>query len=243
MLEYSDFVFKIPRISGPSTLTLAEIQSELTYDDLEHEKDVYRQINGCSGTVKCLEITDKGIKLERLRQGCLADYIERNKDQPLPLRTQLNLAVSAIESVRNLHRYILVFDIHGRNALLSDDLNSLLLCDFCDSIILTNEDDAESLIREGVSMQVDIFRLGSLIYSITAWTNDVPDVIFPGSADSEKSDEEGREVARWPPVMRSLREVPLSSIITKCWTYRQYQNSDEILTEALQEIRRTYGPA
>ena len=230
-LTYSTTVLNIPRKSGRGGLSPSSIPSFSAYENIENEKTIYHRLADCENVVKCLQVTDKGIRLELMRQGSLQQYLESPLNKSFSLSQKLQLYLSAVEGLYAIHkRHILVFDVHPRNLLLTDNLEKLKYCDLTDSVSVSEDVSLRTIVQDGVCMQIDIFRLGSVLYAITDSTTTIPDLIFPSSDETShpQAQEPDPLSAQWPETLRETEGTPLGEQIRRCWRYNGYVDSAEV---------------
>ncbi|KAL2867706.1 uncharacterized protein BJX67DRAFT_380650 [Aspergillus lucknowensis] len=91
----------------------------------------------------------------------------------------------------------LVADIAIRNFLLDDNL-SLQMCDFTESVIVSNDEDMASFVSEDcISVKFDIARFGSMMYEVTSGSRYESYVIPEIEADLD-DDPESKALKTWP---------------------------------------------
>ncbi|EAS33926.3 serine/threonine protein kinase [Coccidioides immitis RS] len=200
----------------------AEYYNKGNREALEREKEVYKRVGReCDGVAECVDILDEGILLVCYKKGDLERYITEEKEVDESIKTTWIL--SAISTIHHLHHVskVLVYDIALRNFLLTDDLLTLKMIDFGQASVFPPDTDITTANDDGTTVQVDIFHLGCIIYSIMLWQsyhNDLAhhDWVPPPIEDLPKLDGLG----------------PWGEIIKKCWSC-QYRSSKELHDEVL----------
>ncbi|KAF9874935.1 serine/threonine protein kinase [Colletotrichum karsti] len=161
------------------------------------------------------------LTLEYMPNGTLADYLAAHPDVSLERRKQW--AVEAAGCVQLLHLALIYHcDIGPQNFLLDDRLG-LKIIDFSGSSTDGSPTGIEPGFRyhdelsRGPSFKLDIFSLGSTMYFIMAGKHPF--------AELEDDEVIARFRARDFP---DLTDVPLASVIQKCWS-REVESVDDVI--------------
>lgn len=112
----------------------------------------------------------------------------------------------------------MVADIATRNFLLDDNL-SLQMCDFTESVIVSNDEDMANFVSEDcISVKFDIARFGSMMYEVTSGGRYEFYVIPEIEADLD-DDPESKTFKAWPTAEKlpNTNDVFLGDIIRRCW--------------------------
>ena len=130
---------------------------------MENEKDVYLRLGYDDGLVHCINASEHGLELELMKTGSLAPYLELQQPaEYLISRCVLQMVKTLFHAHSNCG---ILATITSRNVLLHDKL-SAKLCDFNDSAAMPRGSDISQAEQNGLSVQTDIFQVGSLMYEI-----------------------------------------------------------------------------
>ena len=220
---------KIPKIRNTSKLSGKEREDQEYVNDtnrevLEHEIAAYRRVGKCRGIAQCVRLSREGIVLEYLSRGDLDTYLEREPEPEQSLKAQWILSV--IETVSHFHRSrILIDDIALRNLLIANDM-SVKMIDFGQCSIFPENIDISTADENGMTVQADLFHLGCVIYSISAWKKFECNLF-------------DRDYLR-PPLQElpELDRLLCGKMIRNCWT-GQYQSMEEF-SEQISELRESF---
>lgn len=140
----------------------------LNIESLKHEGLVYCHLGYVKGVIMPCQVSDTEIQMPYLRQGSLSGYLRAHSDSVDNIR-RLRWIQEAAHIIRRVQeRRVLAADIATRNFLLDENL-SLQMCDFTDSVIVSNDEDMANFVSEDfVSVKFDIARFGSMMYEITS---------------------------------------------------------------------------
>ena len=186
---------------------------------VDREKEIYKHLGPHESILECLEITDAGIIFPYYKNVDLRRYLEKlkNDSTAISLSTKLKWIKSALTGLAFIHsKGVLQCDINARNFLVTDDGQSLILCDFAGSKL--GDSDCEVLPEEGyakvegielgdVSIATEVFAAGSLMYEII--TGKKP---YDGLEYNKVMSLFGR--LEFPPTM----DIVLGHTIQKCWS-------------------------
>lgn len=183
--------------------------------------------------------------------GNIDEYIS-TQDQPS--QTALK---KMIQQLVNAHCYVhdknvVLYDLFPRNVLIDSggvghgDV-SLKLCDFGNSIKLPAQADISNIIMDGVSIQVDIFNLGWIMYSLVEWEAHSYDLFGPKTdadmhrSDSDKessvgSNENDDDEPVWPQKLPNTANLLYGDVIHKCWTKHAYPNVHAVQDAIMHEL-------
>lgn len=163
-------IWSMPESASEATIIGWEQTNELNKEFLKHEGHVYRHLGHVQGVMKPCRITDTEIRMPCLRLGSLHSYLRAHRDGVDSTR-QLRWLQEAAHIIRRVHeRRVLVADIATRNFLLDEDL-SLQMCNFAESVIVPkNEEMANFVSEDCLSVKFDIARFGSMTYEVTSAT-------------------------------------------------------------------------
>ena len=134
---------------------------------IENEKKVYQRLGKIDGIAECIEISERGILLQRHKRGDLELFIEREAEIGRNLKAAW--ISTLIKTVLHLHNSrVLNSDIALRNVLVSDTL-SVKMIDFGECILFDMDTDIDTANDHGQTAEADLFHLGCLIYSVATW--------------------------------------------------------------------------
>lgn len=198
-------------------------------EGLKHEGLVYYHHGHVQGVIKPCQISDTEIQMPYLRQGSLSSCLRANSGS-VDNTQRLRWLQEAAHIIRRVHeRRVLVADIAARNFLLDENL-SLQMCDFTESVILSNDEDMANFVSEDfVSIKFDIARFGSMMYEVTSGTRYefyvVPDI----EADLD-DDPESKAFKAWPASEKlpDTDNVFLGDIIWRCWVGDGFLTMQEV---------------
>ncbi|KAL9027443.1 MAG: hypothetical protein Q9196_004028, partial [Gyalolechia fulgens] len=209
VIRHGDHVLKIAKVNQTEGLSEKEAAYEAFDNDgnresLEREKAVYRRVGTHTGIVQPISLSNEGILMPLYPQGDLEKYMAKHENPDASTRTEWIMSV--IQTMCHLHQCkILVDDLALRNLLLTDD-RSLKMIDFGNCSILPMDTDLSLANEDGLTVQVDIFYLGCLIYSIAVWEKFEFCLID----------------TQWqlPPLsdLPQLAHVLLGDVVRNCWT-------------------------
>lgn len=152
-----------------------------------------------------------------LRQGSLSGYLHAHSDSVDSIR-RLRWLQEAAHIIRRVHeRRVLVADIATRNFLLDENL-SLQMCDFTESVIVSNDEDMANFVSEDfVSVKFDIARFGSMMYKVTSGSR-YEFYVVPEIETDLDDDPESKTFKAWPTAenLPNTNNV-LGDIIRRCW--------------------------
>lgn len=101
----------------------------------------------------------------------------------------------------------------------------LKLCDFGNPIKLPAHVDISNINIDGVTVQVDIFNLGQIIYSLVKWEAYRYDLFGPRTDlymhGSNKNDD---DEPVWPQTPPNTANLLYGDVIYKCWTKHAHQS-------------------
>ncbi|TID22793.1 kinase domain containing protein [Venturia nashicola] len=225
VLRYPDGnVLKIPKVADTSTLPTKQRKDQDYVNDcnrqtLEFEKAIYRRLGPYDGIAKVINISMDGILLEYYPDGDLEDYISTHTEPDTHRKASWILSIT--RTICHIHKMkVLVDDIALRNLLVAPD-KSLKLVDFGESALFPEATDMAMANSNGSTVSVDIFHLGSVIYSIAAWTKFEYTLFFDNF--------------HWPAIedLPVLDRMLFHHVIQKCWA-GQYCTSDELYADILE---------
>ncbi|KAI9833639.1 MAG: hypothetical protein M1819_003592 [Sarea resinae] len=229
VLKCGAHALKAPKIRDTSILDCEMLEDQLYVNEvniatLETEKAVYKRVGRCDGIADCIASSEEGILLVYYKRGDAATFLEREKELGWSVKARWILSV--MQAVSQLHRAkLLIYDIALRNFLVADDGLSLRMIDFgqC-SLFPLDTADITAVSDNGLTAQVDLFHLGSTIYSIAVWKRYENDLL--------------NHEFQLPPIkdLPDVGHLPCGDIIKKCWTGR-YRDAGEVYSEAQQLFR------
>ena len=228
-----DAVLKIPALREG----LEESLSPADYEDyrrevvesIEEEKAVYRRLDQVAGVARCLEIVPRGIKLEYFPRGCLHEYIAFQAEAGLNIKKRWILEI--LNTVRGCHEAgVLNFDIQLRNLMIAED-STLRMIDFGYIAMFPKGTNMESAVDpDGEDISLELFILGNVIYSISAWTPYINDKV--GGCFG------------WPDraSLPSTTGLPYGTLVEACWR-GQYRNIEMPIRDLLRARSRRKSKA
>jgi serine/threonine protein kinase len=176
--------------------------------------------------IRCLGLTEDGLKLEFAKGGSISSYMERTHASAIPVDLRLKWSQQAAEAVAFIHsRGVIHCDIHTNNLLLDDNLD-VKLSDFQGTYKDLDGYAMEStrfcLPREPTTtpnVTTDLFALGSSIYTIMTGFEPYLDLL-----DTEV--EERYKKRQFP----TVDGVIGGEVIQKCWV-EAYVSATELLED------------
>ena len=231
VIRQGTFALKLAKVRDTSKFSEQEREDQdyinhVNCAILEAEKAVYRRIGPCHGIVQFFD-SEEGILLEYVGGGDLETYIENGPEPEQSLKVVW--IKSIINSVSHLHQSgILIDDIALRNLLITDD-KSLKMVDFGQCTVFPEDTNMILANDNGMTVGADIFHLGCIIYSISAWRKYERNLFHCGYIRPALQD--------LPPTTDLL----CGEVIEKCWS-GQYQWVEEIFKDIHdQELSRMEG--
>jgi serine/threonine protein kinase len=186
------------------------------------ENAIYEALGHHKRIVRCLGITERGLRMEFASQGRVTDYLSKGPSTKLRLRW----CRQAAEAVAFLHsKGVIHCDLHTNNLLLDDQLNALLSDfqgTFKDLDGYAMESSRYFLPREATSPPneiTDIFALGTLMYTIMVGVEPYPDL-----SDTEV---EGRYRRQKFP---ETDNIVCGRMILRCWS-GEYASAKEVFQD------------
>ncbi|KAL6244646.1 hypothetical protein RBB50_008174 [Rhinocladiella similis] len=186
----------------------------------EHEKNIYRRLEGCEGVIPYLDLSGPAIPLPLLSDGTLHSYLKNNPRFTRARRVKW--AQQIAKTLARLHdRRVLFVDVASRNMLIYPD-GSIVFCDFGTSLIFSMDTDIWTTEQYGFSFSTDICELGAVIYEIVEGRELI---------DFDRITE---EAGGWPPrdQLPSTDGVFLGSVIEACWTKGKVSNHTRAVPDA-----------
>ncbi|KAF2789396.1 kinase-like protein [Melanomma pulvis-pyrius CBS 109.77] len=191
-------------------------------ESLTVEKAIYDALGHHERIIRCLGITDHGLKLEFASQGSVTHYLAKNPASSTELR--LRWCRQAAEALAFLHsKGIIHCDLHTNNLLLDAKLNALL-SDFQGTYKHLDGYAMESaryfLPREATSppnQVTDMFALGTLMYTIMVGIEP-----YPGLLEAEVEERYRRH--EFP----STDDIVCGKMILQCWN-RECTSAKEVV--------------
>lgn len=184
---------------------------QFSIEAIEREKEIFRHLGNHPAILECLEISDVGIVFPYKQNGNLRDYLaDMTVTKPSELKTAwIRSALAAFDFIHS--KGVLQADVSARNFLVNDDL-SIVLCDFSGSAIGDKESSVAHETRYSrtlgdVSLEAEIFAIGSLIYEISteeAPYKDLKDEVVQGLFEER--------------TFPDTSYVVLGDIVMRCWT-------------------------
>jgi tRNA A-37 threonylcarbamoyl transferase component Bud32 len=222
-------IWTVPKDASETTIIGWEQMVELNKESLKHEGLVYCHLGHVQGVMKPCQITDTEIQMPYLRHGSLCGYLRAHSDSVDSIR-RLRWLQEAAHIIRRVHeRRVLVADIATRNFLLDDNL-SLQMCDFTESVIVSNDEDMANFVSEDcLSVKFDIARFGSMMYEVTSGSRYEFYVIPEIEADLD-DDPESKTFKAWPTAEKlpNTNNVFLGDIIRRCWAGDGFLTMQEV---------------
>lgn len=194
---------------------------------IEHEKQIYRRLEGCEGVIPFLDLSGPAIQLPLLNDGTLDRYL---KCCIRPTRAhQLEWMKQMAGTLSRMHdRRVLFVDVASRNMLIHPN-GSIIFCDFGTSLIFPLETDIWMIEEFGFSFATDICELGAVMYEVVE------------GRQLTDFDRIAEEAGGWPPrdQLPTTNGVFLGSVIEACWTKGKFRTTHE-LCQMLEEESFTY---
>lgn len=212
--------------------TVIKVQHEDADEDdiksLAIEKRIFQRLKDPHPRiVRCLEIREEGIVMERLNVS-LREFLSSTPPNTICLSRRLCWSVEAAQGLAYLHQQgILQADVSCTNILFDWD-DHVKYVDFSGSSIDGEESLAFYCTRNvsprhnngNVTVELEIFAFGSVLYEIEMGHHP-----YPGLTNTEV--EERYHARNFPEVRGSLF---VGEIIQKCWN-AVYVNMDEVLKD------------
>lgn len=203
-------------------------------ENLAVEKAIYDALGDHERIVRCLGITEDGLKLEFASQGSVTDHLGKNPAPSTAFR--LRWCRQAAEAVAFLHtKGVIHCDLHTNNLLLDAELN-VLLSDFQGTFKKLDGYAMESaryfLPREATSPPnevSDIFALGTLMYTIMSGIEPYPEL---SDADVEKR----YQRLEFP----ETNDIVCGRMILRCWN-REYARAEEVVHDLVYLEQQAMG--
>ncbi|KAF2174695.1 kinase-like protein [Zopfia rhizophila CBS 207.26] len=207
-------VLKYPLVKGEGMESLAV------------EKAIYNALGHHERIVRCLGITEHGLKLEFASQGSVTYHL--SKDPALSTELRLRWCRQAAEAVAFLHsKGVIHCDLNTNNLLLDAELNALL-SDFQGTFKDLDGYAMESaryfLPREATSPPnevTDLFALGTLMYTIMAGIEPYPEL-----SDAEVEERYRRHT------FPDTNDIVCGRMILRCWN-TEYARAKEVVHDLI----------
>lgn len=179
-------------------------------DCMALEQKAYERLYGVPGIAEYFGFESGGIAMKYYLKGslerCLPDADES---------TRRRWMVEATKIIRNCHEArVLLFDIAMRNFVVSDDM-TLRAIDFAAAYVLEYGVDMVIANSDGVTVKVDLFHLGCVIYSLATGTK------YQADCFDEKD---------WPTEFPPTENITAGHVIRSSWEGR-YSSAQEMLDE------------
>ncbi|PYI30275.1 hypothetical protein BP00DRAFT_457975 [Aspergillus indologenus CBS 114.80] len=211
-------IWAVPKGATETTIISLEQMTELNKESLKHEGHVYCHLGQVPGVIEPYQVSDTEIRMPYLRQGSLSRYLRVHRDSVDNMR-RLQWLQEAAHIIRRVHeRRVLVADIATRNFLLDENL-SLQMCDFTESVIVADDEDLADFVSEDfVSVKSDVARFGSMMYEVISG-NRCEFYVIPDIETDLDDDPESKTFKAWPAADRlpDTNDVFLGEIIWRCW--------------------------
>lgn len=211
-------IWTVPEDALETAIICTAQINETNIESLKHEGRVYRHLGHVQGVLKPCQVSDAEIQMPYLRQGSLSGHLRTLGGSVDSIR-QLQWLREAAHIIRRVHeRRVLIADIGTRNFLLDEDL-SLQMCDFTESVIVSDDEDMASFVSDDfVSVKFDIARFGSMMYEVTAGRR-YEFYVVPEIETDLENDLESKTFKAWPTPEKfpTTINVFLGDIIRKCW--------------------------
>lgn len=197
---------------------------------IEHEKEVYRRLQGCYGVVRCLSLASSGmIQMELMKKGNLFAYLRHARmTRTYPSRDiQLYWFRELARTLVDIHdRRVMFVSFFTRNLLLSMDL-TIKFSDFGRSILLPLETDMRTVERYGYSISMDIGQFGMILYQVITGGH------YCDFGFVFVDDHPGPEEPVWPArnMLPETDDLWLGPLIDKCWTQGAFEDARSLLAE------------
>lgn len=222
-------IWTVPEDASETTISGCEQMIELNMESLKHEGLVYCHLGYVQGVIKPCQVSDTEIQMPYLRQGSLSGYLRSHSDSVDSIR-RLRWLQEAAHTIRRVHeRRVLVADIATRNFLLDENL-SLQMCDFTESVIVSNDEDMANFVSEDfVSVKSDIARFGSMMYEVTSGSR-YEFYVVPEIETDLDDDPESKTFKAWPTAEKlpNTNNVFLGDIIRRCWVGDGFLTMQEV---------------
>ena len=195
--------------------------------DIAIERRIYERIRehgGHEGLLHYHGPYESGLRLEFACNGSLRSFLRKHASD-INLEQQLRWARQIVDALCFIHSINIIHgDVTCSNILLDERLDAKL-ADFGGSSLdgsplLVSVTTSHQYLGPALSIQGDIFALGSTLYEIM--TGNVPYHAFP------EEEIKARYLQRQFPETKSLG--PIGDIITHCW-YSYYSSFDAIITD------------
>ncbi|KAF1981332.1 hypothetical protein K402DRAFT_398609 [Aulographum hederae CBS 113979] len=223
VIQRGEHALKVAKLTDTSKFSAqgrgdSEYVNQVNRVLLEREKYVYHRLGHAEGIVKVIDISEQGILLECLKKGDIAAYMDNNAELSIPEKTKWIMTI--IKAICHIHRSnVLIDDIALRNFLIADDF-SVKTIDFGQSTVFPLNIDITTANANGLTILVDLFHLGCIIYSIVAW------IVYECNLFEH-------ELQR--PALKDLPDLDgllFQQAIKKCWT-AEYRSADDLYIEVL----------
>lgn len=222
-------IWTAPEDASERTRIGWEHMIELNMESLKHEGLVYCHLGHVQGVIKPCKVSDTEIQMPYLRQGSLSGYLRAHSDSVDSIQRSRWLQEAA-HTIRRVHeRRVLVADIATRNFLLDENL-SLQMCDFTESVIVSNDEDMANFVSEDfVSVKFDIARFGSMMYEVTSGCR-YEFYVVPEIETDLDDDPESKTFKAWPTAEKlpNTDNVFLGDIIRRCWVRDGFLTMQEV---------------
>lgn len=209
----TDRALKIPSIQSTRAEDGSWSEPVPHYDSAYYmacEQKAYERLYGVQGIAEYFGLESGGIAMKYYPKGSLEKCLSDSDES-----TRLKWMVEATKIIRNCHEArVLLFDIAMRNFVVSDDM-TLRAIDFAAADVLPYGTDMVTADRDGMTVQVDLFHLGCIIYSLATGT---------------KYQADCWSMASWPIEFPSTENVTAGHVIRGCWEAR-YSSAQEMLEE------------
>jgi len=224
ILQRGEHALKIPKIIDTSKFSdknraSSEYVNQVNREILEREKSVYHRLGHSEGIIKVISISEEGILFDCHRNGDIATYMRDNVE--LSIRDKTRWIVSIIKTVCHIHTSnVLIDDIALRNFLIADDF-SVKMIDFGQSTVFPLDIDITTADDNGLTVLVDLFHVGCIIYSIIVWKEFECNLFEHQLQRPSLKD------------LPDLDQLPYRQAIKKCWT-AEYHSADDLYAEVLE---------
>lgn len=222
-------IWTMPEDASETTIISWEQMIEQNKESIKHEGLVYRHLGHVQGVIKPFQASETEIQLPYLRRGSLSGYLRAHNDSVDSIR-RLRWLQEAAHIIRRVHgRRVLIADIAARNFLL-DESDSLQMCDFTESVIVSNGENMASFLSEDfVSVKSDIARFGSMMYEVTSGSR-YEFYVVPEIETDLDDDPESKTFKAWPTAEKlpNTDNVFLGDIIRRCWVRDGFLTMQEV---------------
>jgi len=222
ILRHGEGVLKIPKLIEVNALSSAgayhvENMNEMSLMAFEDEVEVYKRMGAHEGLIECFGVSAQGIELAFAAQGDLHSYIIAKPEQSEAMKAAWIFSLA--KTVSYIHsRKVLIDDLVLANILVAED-QSLKLADFGQSHLLPLTAELDMTCQEGVTVKVDIFRLGWVFYSIAVW-----------SVHDSSLCKDGEVCWPEPDNLPATSHLACGKVIQNCWT-GQYSRMETLIME------------